>query len=308
MTSANDGDTSVVDDDWDLVPKAKGDADETGPPFVRSASGAPPSAPAARVSVDAPSRSLPSVAENRLPLSREPSIPGPDASAGADKPMGPIGRSRAESPPESFERGDVIEPAAAPPPAARTDATDSGPALGRRIALAAVFVGVCAFVAIRVQAVMAPQAGDRLDAPSGAAAPRGAIATTPAAIATIPTAAAATPATEGAAPSSTSAATVSSATELHPRQATLKEFDSRAARAALNALAPTLVDCRIQKGRSGNVEVTFERDGHVSSAKPLDVYVGTFGGNCVARHLKAARLPPFSGQATAYRHVFVIPQ
>jgi hypothetical protein len=45
----------------------------------------------------------------------------------------------------------------------------------------------------------------------------------------------------------------------------------------------------------------------VSSAKPLDAYVGTFGGNCIATHLKEARIPPFNGAATPFTYAWVIP-
>jgi hypothetical protein len=84
-------------------------------------------------------------------------------------------------------------------------------------------------------------------------------------------------------------------------------FRRATASAALGAIAPELTDCRIPKGRSGKVEVVFEPDGHVASAKPLAAYVGTYGGKCVASHMKKARMAPFHGRATTYTYSFVIP-
>ena len=93
-----------------------------------------------------------------------------------------------------------------------------------------------------------------------------------------------------------------------PSASSWQRFNPRTARLALNALAPTLTDCRIQGGRSGKVEVVFEPDGHISSAKPLDAYVGTYGGKCVAKHLKNATVPPFSGEPATFTYAFVIPE
>jgi len=122
-------------------------------------------------------------------------------------------------------------------------------------------------------------------------------------------AATATPADAGALataslPSATATATSVTAPSTEPAS---KLFRRATATAALNALLPELTDCRIPKGRSGRVELIFEPDGHVSSAKPLDAYVDTFGGKCVATHLKKARVPPFNGPATTFAYAFVIP-
>ena len=88
----------------------------------------------------------------------------------------------------------------------------------------------------------------------------------------------------------------------------MSPFDRQAARTALDALAPTLSDCKIPKGRSGRIKVAFAPDGTVLSAKPLPPFAGTPRGACVAKHLRQATVPPFSGAAPAYLHTFVIPR
>jgi hypothetical protein len=223
--------------------------------------------------------------------SRPPSVP-------ADPP---------EPPAELFERREVSEPyVSRRPPAGRTDPVAQPPPWAQRVALAAVFLGVLG-VGVSTMRLLAGRAGQ--EAP---AAPTNATAPT-----VIVTAAAAAPTTsaralEAADAPATPPPAATSSSEPEPekgsRPRTTWRFEARAARAALNALAPTLTDCRIPGGRSGKVEVVFEPDGHVSSAKPLDLYVGTFGGKCVARHLKSATVPPFAGEATAYTHVFIIPE
>ena len=85
-------------------------------------------------------------------------------------------------------------------------------------------------------------------------------------------------------------------------------FNRAAARSARDALAPPLTDCRIAKGHSGKVEVTFAPDGHVAASQPLGAYAGTFGGKCVANHLKKAHVPPFAGAAVPYAYTFVVPR
>jgi hypothetical protein len=85
-------------------------------------------------------------------------------------------------------------------------------------------------------------------------------------------------------------------------------FDGLAARAALEALAPALIGCKIPSGRSGRIKVTFASDGTVSSAKPLAPFAGTPRGVCVAAHLKEAHVAPFAGSAPAIVYSFVIPR
>ncbi len=87
-----------------------------------------------------------------------------------------------------------------------------------------------------------------------------------------------------------------------------KPFDPRAARAALDALSPMLIDCKIASGRSGRIRVAFARDGSVSSAETLPPFAGTPKGTCVAAHLGEAKVLPFSGSAPAYTYGFMIPR
>ena len=87
-----------------------------------------------------------------------------------------------------------------------------------------------------------------------------------------------------------------------------KPFNPIAARAALDALAPTLIDCQIASGRSGHIRVAFAPDGSVSSAKTLAPYADSPRGECVATHLSKARVQPFTGEAPAYIYGFVIPR
>ena len=81
-----------------------------------------------------------------------------------------------------------------------------------------------------------------------------------------------------------------------------------AARAALDALAPTLIDCKIPSGRTGTIKVAFAPDGSVSWAKTLPPFADKARGECVVGHLKEARVPPFAGDAPAYVYSFVIPR
>jgi hypothetical protein len=85
-------------------------------------------------------------------------------------------------------------------------------------------------------------------------------------------------------------------------------FDAAGARSALNALASTLTNCKIPKGRSGRIKLTFTPDGRISSAKALAPYAGTPQGACVVAHLKDARVAPFTGRAPPYIYTFVVPR
>ena len=87
-----------------------------------------------------------------------------------------------------------------------------------------------------------------------------------------------------------------------------KPFDRVAARVALDALAPTLIDCKIPSGQSGHIRVAFAPDGTVASAETLGPFAGTRRGACVAAHLKEARVRPFEGASPAYVYSFVIPR
>jgi hypothetical protein len=85
-------------------------------------------------------------------------------------------------------------------------------------------------------------------------------------------------------------------------------FNKAVARAALDAIAPTLTDCKIPRRRSGQVKVAFSSDGAVSSAKALGSFAASRQGACVANHLREARIAPFKGSAPAFVYTFVIPR
>jgi hypothetical protein len=87
-----------------------------------------------------------------------------------------------------------------------------------------------------------------------------------------------------------------------------KPFDRLAARAALDALTPTLIDCKIASGTTGHIRVAFAPDGNVSSAVTLAPYANTRRGECVATHLKTAHVAPFDGTAPALVYSFFIPR
>jgi hypothetical protein len=87
-----------------------------------------------------------------------------------------------------------------------------------------------------------------------------------------------------------------------------KPFDARAARATLDALSPTLIDCKIPIGRAGRIRVGFAPDGTVSSAEALPPFAGTAGGACVEGHIREAKIAPFAGSAPTYNYGFVIPR
>jgi hypothetical protein len=77
---------------------------------------------------------------------------------------------------------------------------------------------------------------------------------------------------------------------------------------ALDALSPTLIDCKIPIGRSGKIKVAFAPDGSVSSAKTLPPFAGTAQGTCVEGHLSEAKVPAFTGSGPAYNYGFTIPR
>lgn len=84
-------------------------------------------------------------------------------------------------------------------------------------------------------------------------------------------------------------------------------FDRAAARAALDALAAEVTDCKVPRRRPCRVTITFAPDGTVSSANALPPYRGTAAGICVATHLKDAHITPFRGRASSYVYTFVRP-
>ncbi len=118
-----------------------------------------------------------------------------------------------------------------------------------------------------------------------------------------------TPSAEAPASTASAAPPASVAADAPPQPPpSTKPFDRQAARAALDALAPTLTGCKIPRGKSGRIKLAFGSDGTVLSAKPLPPLAGTPRGVCVAGHLKQAKVPPFSGSAPPYVYSFVVPR
>jgi hypothetical protein len=266
--------------EWYMDPRDDGDGARTAgepsvaSPFARCPSAPPESSPTAHASVRVPSASSPAIVPERVDAARAASVP-PIA---APTPTAPVERAR-----------DGRAPERPPPPVARRSL--------RHVAIAASLAAALGVTAL----------GYRLAATKPAARDASPTTTEVAAAPTVapPTVAPPSAAPEEAQPPPPAAApsVIASSADAVPK----KPFRRGAARAALDALAPELTDCRIPKGRSGNVELVFEPDGHVSSSKPLDVYVGTFGGKCVASHLKKARVPPFEGPPMTFAYAFVIP-
>jgi hypothetical protein len=100
----------------------------------------------------------------------------------------------------------------------------------------------------------------------------------------------------------------SAAPSASPTPKPTKPFDARAARAAIDALSPTLIDCKIPIGRSGKIKVAFAPDGSVSSATTLPPFAGTAAGACVEGHIREAKVVPFKGSGPAYNYGFIIPR
>jgi hypothetical protein len=196
---------------------------------------------------------------------------------------------------------------AAPTPAPATHR----PRLARVPLLLAAAAGVTLIAALGVWALVAR---------SRSASPAGSIASVAAApavesttatasahpLASAAPAAAPVPSTTASIASTASAASAASAAASLP--APTKPFDRLAARAALDALTPTLIDCKIASGTTGHIRVAFAPDGNVSSAVTLAPYANTRRGECVATHLKTAHVAPFDGTAPALVYSFFIPR
>jgi hypothetical protein len=86
-----------------------------------------------------------------------------------------------------------------------------------------------------------------------------------------------------------------------------RPFDPAAARAALDALTPKLVDCKIAKEHSGRIKLTFSPNGSVSSAEVLAPFTGKPEGACIVSHLKKAHVHPFDGRPFPFVYTFVVP-
>jgi hypothetical protein len=85
-------------------------------------------------------------------------------------------------------------------------------------------------------------------------------------------------------------------------------FDPEVARLALDAVAPTLSDCKVGKGKPPlKVKVIFAPDGTVVAAYPLPQWQGLPPGICMAKHLKEAHVPAFKGPAGTVTYVATRP-
>jgi hypothetical protein len=85
---------------------------------------------------------------------------------------------------------------------------------------------------------------------------------------------------------------------------TLKKFDAAAAQAALEALMPDLIACKLAVGAPYKVKLIFTPDGHVASSAALGRIAGTPPGTCVSTRLRKATVAPFSGRSTPYIYTF----
>ena len=85
-----------------------------------------------------------------------------------------------------------------------------------------------------------------------------------------------------------------------------KPFDREAARLALEALAPTLLDCKLSRNHPPHVKITFTPDGAASVAA-VSPPPNTTQGTCVAGHYGTARVAPFKGPAVTLTYPFGAP-
>jgi hypothetical protein len=247
-------------------------------PFGPSPSAPPPSVPGRHAQVRVPAAGR---APHLPPSSTREPVPSLSPTV---KPVEPVQRVRPPKPIEGLEPVEPVEPVkatpATPPPTRKQTLLPA--------ALAVVTVLVSAVV---TSVVLSKRGSTELAATASAEAPPPVPSAAPAAASTV-------------APEAPPSVTA----DLPPQPPPTQPFDRLAARAALDALAPTLVDCKIPSGRSGRIKVTFAPDGSVSSAKTLPPWADTPRGECVAAHLKEARVPPFAAGAPGYVYSFVIPR
>jgi serine/threonine protein kinase len=88
-----------------------------------------------------------------------------------------------------------------------------------------------------------------------------------------------------------------------------KSFRPQAARAALDAVAPTLASCKRAGGvtGSGHVWVTFAPSGDATLAVvDQPPFAGTIEGGCIAEKLRAAKMPAFEGNPGTVSYSFAI--
>jgi hypothetical protein len=89
-----------------------------------------------------------------------------------------------------------------------------------------------------------------------------------------------------------------------PAKRGLPAFNAKAAKAAIDGIAPRLKACRYGGDPTGpaSVMVTFAPEGSVSSASVTTAdYAGTRIGNCIAQRLREINIPAFTGAAVTVK-------
>jgi hypothetical protein len=81
-------------------------------------------------------------------------------------------------------------------------------------------------------------------------------------------------------------------------------FERAKAQAALDTAAADAAQCKLPRGYTCQVKVTYAPNGHVQSAAALKRCAGTAVGACVASRLKAATIEPFAGKPTPYIYTY----
>jgi hypothetical protein len=106
----------------------------------------------------------------------------------------------------------------------------------------------------------------------------------------------------------TSSAVERPRTEETPAVAEGTPFDTKAAKAALNAAFARAASCRGPDDPGGEVTafLTYAPSGRVTSATVSGVFAGTPIGDCIATALRGARVPPFSGEHVTVKHTAVL--
>ena len=75
-------------------------------------------------------------------------------------------------------------------------------------------------------------------------------------------------------------------------------FDPAAAKSALDGLSADLATCKLPKGKTCKLKVTFATDGTVKNAAALAPCAGSPPAKCLANGVKKATVAPFTGTAT----------
>lgn len=89
---------------------------------------------------------------------------------------------------------------------------------------------------------------------------------------------------------------------------TPKPFDRVAAKAALDAVASLLTECKLPRTSTIRLRVTFGNDGAVTFAQPMSPYIGMPQGICAAKHVKDVRVAPYKGPPAPNVYAIVIPR